>query len=202
VNADERGALGVTNIQELNTLRFDVDRLVAREEARHEHRVKEEELRVELRQSDDVWRDRTSKTVDRISQRVDRVQETTEKLRDQIEALPNRIDVQLQESREAQAAILSQAAKHAAEAVAIAAKLAAKEQSEKVSSTAVRKVLTRGTQWIISAVTAAAVIIVGFNEYSMQRPGDDRTGVIVALIVGAIAVLTFVWIPRDKYPTP
>jgi hypothetical protein len=186
MNADNRAALGVTDEKDLNTLRFDVDRLVAREEARHEHRVREEELRKELRKADDEWRLRTSN-------RIDRVQKTTEKLHDQIDNLPDRINGQLQESREAQAKVLAEAAKHAAEAVAIAAALAAKEHDRTIGAESVKKALTKSTRWIISMLVVVFVGIVVATQLSLSKPGDDRIPVLTGTIVAAIAVLSFVW---------
>ena len=186
MNADNRAALGVTDEKDLNTLRFDVDRLVAREEARHEHRVREEELRKELRKTDDVWREKTSN-------RIDRVQATTEKLHDQIDQLPERINGQLQESREAQAKVLAEAAKHAAEAVAIAAALAAQAHDRAVGAESVKKALTRSTRWIISVLTMVCVGVVVATQLSLSHASDDRIPVLTGTIVAAIAVLSFVW---------
>ena len=186
MNKDNRDALGVTDESDLNTLRFDVDRLVAREEDRHRHRMREEELRVELRKADDVWRERTD-------HRIDRIQETTEKLHDQIDNLPDRINGQLQESREAQAKILAKAAEHAAEAVRIAAALATKEHDRTIGAESVKKALTKSTRWIISMLVVVFVGIVVATQLSLSKPGDDRIPVLTGTIVAAIAVLSFVW---------
>ena len=136
MNARNRSALGVTNEQELNTLRFDVDLLVAHEEERHENRKREDELRAALRQSDDVWRERTSK-------RLDAMVDDITGLRAQINDLPDRINGQMKDAVEAQAAVIAQAAADAAEAVAVAAKLAARERDEAIGSEAVKRVLAR-----------------------------------------------------------
>ena len=186
MNADNRKALGVTSEAELNTLRFDVDRLVTREEERHASRRREDELRAELRKSDDVWREKTSN-------RIDRIRETTEKLRDQIGELPDRINGQLRVAVEAQAAAVAQAAKVAADAVAIAAALAAREHDKDIGSASIKRALTKSTRWIISMLTIVFVAIVVATQMSLSQPGDDRIPVLTGTIVAAIAVLSFVW---------
>jgi hypothetical protein len=191
MNKDNRDALGVTDESDLNTLRFDVDRLVAREEDRHRHRMREEELRVELRKADDVWRERTD-------HRIDRIQETTEKLHDQLDHLPARINGQMKEAVSGQAVAVAQAAKVAAEAVSIAAALAAKERVKTIGADSVKKALTRSTRWIISVLTMVCVGVVVATQLSLSHASDDRIPVLTGTIVAAIAVLSFVWYQSSK----
>ena len=186
MNARNRSALGVTNEQELNTLRFDVDLLVAHEEERHENRKREDELRAALRQSDDVWRERTSK-------RLDAMVDDITGLRVQINDLPDRINGQMKDAVEAQAAVIAQAAAHAAEAVAVAAKLAARERDEAIGSEAVKRVLARSTKIIITVLTIVACIIIAATMFTRSRPGDDSVQVMCATVAAAVGVLSFVW---------
>ena len=186
MNARNRSALGVTNEQELNTLRFDVDLLVAHEEERHENRKREDELRAALRQSDDVWRERTSK-------RLDAMVDDITGLRVQINDLPDRINGQMKDAVEAQAAVIAQAAAHAAEAVAVAAKIAARERDEAIGSEAVKRVLARSTKIIITVLTIVACIIIAATMFTRSRPGDDSVQVMCATVAAAVGVLSFVW---------
>ena len=186
MNARNRSALGVTNEQELNTLRFDVDLLVAHEEERHENRKREDELRAALRQSDDVWRERTSK-------RLDAMVDDITGLRAQINDLPDRINGQMTDAVEAQAAVIAQAAADAAEAVAVAAKLAARERDEAIGSEAVKRVLARSTKIIITVLTIVACIIIAATMFTRSRPGDDSVQVMCATVAAAVGVLSFVW---------
>ena len=186
MNARNRSALGVTNEQELNTLRFDVDLLVAHEEERHENRKREDELRAALRQSDDVWRERTSK-------RLDAMVDDITGLRAQINDLPDRINGQMKDAVEAQAAVIAQAAAHAAEAVAVAAKIAARERDEAIGSEAVKRVLARSTKIIITVLTIVACIIIAATMFTRSRPGDDSVQVMCATVAAAVGVLSFVW---------
>ena len=186
MNARNRSALGVTNEQELNTLRFDVDLLVAHEEERHENRKREDELRAALRQSDDVWRERTSK-------RLDAMVDDITGLRAQINDLPDRINGQMTDAVEAQAAVIAQAAADAAEAVAVAAKIAARERDEAIGSEAVKRVLARSTKIIITVLTIVACIIIAATMFTRSRPGDDSVQVMCATVAAAVGVLSFVW---------
>ena len=186
MNARNRSALGVTNEQELNTLRFDVDLLVAHEEERHENRKREDELRAALRQSDDVWRERTSK-------RLDAMVDDITGLRVQINDLPDRINGQMKDAVEAQAAVIAQAAADAAEAVAVAAKIAARERDEAIGSEAVKRVLARSTKIIITVLTIVACIIIAATMFTRSRPGDDSVQVMCAIVAAAVGVLSFVW---------
>ena len=193
MNEDNRAALGVTDEKDLMTLRFDVNQLVAREETRHEHRLKEEELRVELRKADDIWRENTTESVKILRSRVDRVQKSTEKLREQIDDLPAKINGQMRSAVEGQAAVVAGAAKTAAEAVRIAAALATKEHDKIIGADSVKKALTRSTRWIISVLTMVCVGVVVATQLSLSHASDDRIPVLTGTIVAAIAVLSFVW---------
>ena len=186
MNARNRSALGVTNEQELNTLRFDVDLLVAHEAESHDYRQREDELRAALRKSDDVWRERTSK-------RLDAMVDDITGLRAQINDLPDRINGQMTDAVEAQAAVIAQAAADAAEAVAVAAKLAARERNEAIGSEAVKRVLARSTKIIITVLTIVACIIIAATMFTRSRPGDDSVQVMCATVAAAVGVLSFVW---------
>ena len=186
MNARNRSALGVTNEQELNTLRFDVDLLVAHEAESHDYRQREDELRAALRKSDDVWRERTSK-------RLDAMVDDITGLRVQINDLPDRINGQMKDAVEAQAAVIAQAAADAAEAVAVAAKIAARERDEAIGSEAVKRVLARSTKVIITVLTVVACVIIAATMFTRATPGDDSVQVMCATVAAAVGVLSFVW---------